>query len=284
MHQKIWIAGSAAILAVALTALPSPAAFHLWQIKEVFSNADGSVQFIEMFNSFNNENAVNGQTLRTNSDGVIKNFTVVGNLTSAATANRHMLFATPGFNTLPGGVTPDRTLPNPGVSGPFFNPNATSITITFVGSGDSMTFSGATLPKNGYQSLTDTAAVGVPPGTPNITVTTNSPTNFANVTGSVNLITPNGDYNKNGKVDAADYVYWRKSLGQAVSPAGLGADGNKNGTVDAGDRDFWSARFGNLIAGSGGGGGATPIPEPATLVSLFMGLLVAGGAGISRRS
>ena len=25
------------------------AAFHLWNVKEVFSNADGSVQFVEMF-------------------------------------------------------------------------------------------------------------------------------------------------------------------------------------------------------------------------------------------
>jgi hypothetical protein len=241
---------------------PARAAFHLWQIKEVFSNADGSVQFIEMFDSFNSENAVNGQTLRTNSDGVIKNFTIVGNLSSSVTSNRHMLFATPGFSMLAGGVTPDRTLPNPGVSGPFFNPDATSITITFLGSGDSMTFSGATLPKNGYQSLTDAGAFGIPPGTPNISVTTNSPTNFANAGGSVNLIAPNGDYNGDGTVDAADYVVWRKTFTQPAAPAGIGADGNKNGTIDDGDYDFWYARFGTDVESASFG----PIPEASTLI------------------
>jgi hypothetical protein len=244
-------------------ATPARAVFHLWQIKEVFSNADGSVQFIEMFDSFNSENSVAGQTLRTISDGVTKNFTIVGNLPNPSTAGRHMLFATPGFSALAGGITPDRTLPDPSVSGPFFNPNATSITIRFLGSGDQMTFSGASLPKNGYQSLTDTGAFGVPPGTPNIVVTTNSPTNFAGFAGSVNLITPDGDYNEDGVVDAGDYVVWRKTLTQTASPAGSGADGNKNGTVDDGDLDFWRTRFASVPDGVGGGNAA---PEPSTWI------------------
>ena len=49
---------------------------------------------------------------------------------------------------------------------------------------------------------------------------------------SLNLLTPDvvavpGDYNKNGIVDAADYVVYRKTLGQ--TGAGLPADGNGNG-------------------------------------------------------
>ena len=39
-----------------LAASPALAAFHLWQVKEVFSNSDGSVQFIEMFDSFGGAN------------------------------------------------------------------------------------------------------------------------------------------------------------------------------------------------------------------------------------
>ena len=31
-----------------------------------------------------------------------------------------------------------------------------------------------------------------------------------------------GDYNGNGVVDAADYVVWRKSMGNAVATAGMG--------------------------------------------------------------
>ena len=185
------LVGLATLVALLGAGLPAPAAFHLWHVKEVFSNADGSVQFIELFNSSSGESLVGGQTLRAYSDGVIKDFVIPGNLPgSPSTANTHFLVATPGFDSLPGGVAPDFTLPDPGVSGPFFNPNATNITITFVGSGDSLMFSGALLPKDGFNSLTDVNASGIPPGTPNIQVTSNTPTRFPNVAGQIDLRTP----------------------------------------------------------------------------------------------
>jgi hypothetical protein len=52
-----------------------------------------------------------------------------------------------------------------------------------------------------------------------------------------------GDYNASGTVDAADYVVWRKALGQMVAPF-VGADGSGNGVVDQADYDVWRARFG----------------------------------------
>ncbi len=75
-----------------------------------------------------------------------------------------------------------------------------------------------------------------------------------------------GDYNRNGMVEAADYVVWRKTLGQVGMD--LAADGNGNDEIDAGDYDVWLAHFGESIAGSGttGGGaaadGQTGVPEP----------------------
>ena len=42
-----------------------------------------------------------------------------------------------------------------------------------------------------------------------------------------------GDYSRNGAVDAADFVLWRKSLGQTGSA--LPSDGNRNGSIEAGD-------------------------------------------------
>ena len=138
--------------------------FHLWHVKEVFSNADGSVQFVEMFDSFSNENFVTGFTLSSNSDGVIKNFVFPGD-PDGNSANKHMLIATSGFGLLTGAVTPDFTFDQGGVVGAFFNPNATNITISFNGSGDSMSFTGATLPKNGINSLTDAGASRISPGT-----------------------------------------------------------------------------------------------------------------------
>jgi hypothetical protein len=51
-----------------------------------------------------------------------------------------------------------------------------------------------------------------------------------------------GDYNGNGTVDAADYVVWRKSVGQ--TGAGLPADGDGDMDVDDNDRLVWRANFG----------------------------------------
>ena len=76
-----------------------------------------------------------------------------------------------------------------------------------------------------------------------------------------------GDYNQNGRVDAADYVVWRKTLGQMGTS--LAADGNGNGQIDSGDYNVWRAHFGQ-IAGSGSLAKIT-IPEPATFVMLLIG-------------
>jgi len=266
----------AAFVALQLPAASAPAAFHLWQVKEVFSNHDGTVQFIELFNSFNGEQFVSGQTLRANSGGTIKNFSIPANLSVPAgqsTAGKHMLIATPGFAALNGGVTPNFTLPDPVANGPFFDPNATTITISFLASSDSMSFSGATLPKDGINSLTDANATGFPNNPNNVSASVNSPTNFLGNAGQVNVPPPpttTGDYNGDLIVDAADYTVWRDTLGTAVA-AGSGADGNGDGTINNGDYDFWKMRFGDVIpAGSAGSTAAVLVPEP-TFASLILG-------------
>jgi serralysin len=172
--------------ALCATTPSAKAAFHLWQVKEVFTNASGSVQFVEMFDSFGGEVFTSGTTLTANSDGNIKTFTFPSDLSGNTPGS--LLIATSGFGSLPGGVTPDFTFGQGGVSGNFFNPNAINLTFTFSGSGDSMAFTGASLPKNGINSLTDAGAVGFPPGTPNISSGVNSPTNLAGSSGSVNLV------------------------------------------------------------------------------------------------
>lgn len=252
---------------------------HLWQIKEVFSNADGTVQFIEMFDNFANEEFVQFSTLEADSDGTVKSFTIPNNK-PAPSNGRHLLFATPGFNLLPGGVTPDFFLPDPVVNGPFFNPSATNFTISFSASSDSLSYTGATFPKNGVNSITD----NTPHFAPTLVNGINSPTNYAGQVGSVNLSSPSptGDYNGNHIVDGADYVVWRNTLTQAASPSGSGADGSNNGTIDDADYTFWRSKFGNA-AGSGSSGGSA-VPEPAAGALLV--LLLASFAtrfGRSRR-
>jgi hypothetical protein len=51
-------------------------------------------------------------------------------------------------------------------------------------------------------------------------------------------------------VDAADYVIWRKALGQQLSPF-AGADGSGNGVVDQADYQVWRANFGRPLPASG---------------------------------
>ena len=50
-----------------------------------------------------------------------------------------------------------------------------------------------------------------------------------------------GDYNRDGKVDAADYTVWRDTLG---SNTFMAADGNGNGTIDASDLTKWKTDLG----------------------------------------
>jgi hypothetical protein len=69
-----------------------------------------------------------------------------------------------------------------------------------------------------------------------------------------------GDYNSDGKVDAADYVVWRND------PAGHGGASGYN---------TWEANFG-ATAGAGAGLGAAAVPEPTSLVLLLLGLASLG--------
>lgn len=89
-----------------------------------------------------------------------------------------------------------------------------------------------------------------------------------------------GDYNKNGVVDAADYVLWRRSNGQIG--AGLAADGDGNHQVDQGDYAFWRQRFGNAsqlvvnsFPSSGKASALNPlqIPEPAMTQAVLSALV-----------
>lgn len=79
-----------------------------------------------------------------------------------------------------------------------------------------------------------------------------------------------GDYNSDGAVDAADYIVWRKTLGQQGN--GLPADGNSNGEVEDGDYNFWWQRLGNTLSGGGNGGGDAAVPEPCGAMLIFAGL------------
>jgi MYXO-CTERM domain-containing protein len=119
-------------------------------------------------------------TLKANDGTTTRTFTIPTNLT-VDTANKFVLFATPGFRNLQNAPTPDYTLP----CGPFFDPNGATITITFGNVVDEESFSGSGLPKDGVNSLTDTTATAGSAAT--FQSGTNSPTNIFGVTGPITL-------------------------------------------------------------------------------------------------
>jgi hypothetical protein len=77
-----------------------------------------------------------------------------------------------------------------------------------------------------------------------------------------------GDFNRDGNVDAADYVVWRKSNGAAATFFQR-ADGNGSGVVDAADYAIWRSQFG--AADSPAAAAATSVPEPTAIWLMLIG-------------
>jgi hypothetical protein len=85
-----------------------------------------------------------------------------------------------------------------------------------------------------------------------------------------------GDYNKNGTVDAADYVVWRKAMGQPGADL-PNAVGGPRPAID-GDWGVWWYSFGESVPPISGAGA---VPEPASWLLLAIGLCF-GGRKVAR--
>ena len=154
-----------ALIAAGLFAASAHATFHTYVINEIYSNADGTVQFVELREAGGmfGQNFFAGVTLTASSGSSTRTFTFPGNLPSFNTAGTFVLIATQGFADL-GIVAPDYIVPNNFL----FQPNGS---INF---GDVDFVSYAQLPGDGTTSINRN---GVPQ--------TNSPRNFAGQTGTV---------------------------------------------------------------------------------------------------
>ncbi len=151
----------------------SRAASHLWRINEIFSSADGTVQFIELREAFgaSGENFISGHQIVSNS----RVYTIPSNV-PGNTAFRYLLFATPAFAALSGAPTPDFIFPAGMV--PFLSTNGDNIRYTPY---DVFPFGAGALPVNGLDSIHVTDYVAE-----TFTTGPNSPTNYAGQTGSIN--------------------------------------------------------------------------------------------------
>jgi hypothetical protein len=83
-----------------------------------------------------------------------------------------------------------------------------------------------------------------------------------------------GDFNSDGKVDAGDYVTWRKNTANASLPNDGGA------ATQAARYTLWRSSFGNPGSGSSLNGNPT-VPEPATLV--LVSIIGCASLGCRRR-
>lgn len=81
-----------------------------------------------------------------------------------------------------------------------------------------------------------------------------------------------GDFNRDGIVDAADYVVWRRAQGTTLQ---LPNDGGIGGTVGAAHYNLWRAGFGNSGVGAAASWpfGDLDVPEPASSMPAAIAVL-----------
>jgi len=151
---------------------PASAKNHLWKFTELFSNADGTIQFIEMQECCGSDVEVQMASADLVSNANVYHFP---NNLVGPTAHTWILIATAGFAALPGAPTPDFILPDG-----FFDPAGDTLRYRF--GTDIVTIDPSELPTDGVHSLERVGFAGS-----NFGVGVNSPINFAGDTGSVSI-------------------------------------------------------------------------------------------------
>ena len=163
-------------IALLVSAGTARATFHLWQLNEIYSNADGTVQFIELITSVGGQQFLAGRTITSSQVELVvgpygqpssqvtktQSFTFPSDL-PGDTAGKTFLIGTAGFAAL-GLMTPDYIVPN----GFLYTSNGS---VNFAGV-DSVSWTA--LPVDGVMSIDRFVAMAI-----------NSPKNFAGATGSV---------------------------------------------------------------------------------------------------
>ncbi len=155
--------GRVVIALFGLAAGAASAAFHLWTMTEIYSNADGSVQFLELLVNANGEHLIGGHALVSSRVGGDTRTYIFPRNTPPDTQRKSLLIATEGFAAL-GVVQPDYVVPNG-----FFAPGGGIIDFASVDIWQ-------------YPPLVNSDARSVDR---NGVFSTNTPTNFAGETGTL---------------------------------------------------------------------------------------------------
>ncbi len=158
---------------------PAHANLVYWRINEVYSNADGTIQFVEFLeiNGQNGQGNFSSKPLKTYIQGASPNDYLdiywFSEDLSTSTANRHALLATSGFESLDGAVVPDFIMPDNFI-------DLSQVVRINLADIHTIEFDVGDIPTDGVNSyLPDGPSVGA-----------NSPTNFAGEVGSIDLPEP----------------------------------------------------------------------------------------------
>lgn len=194
---------TALVLLVLWIASPALAGHHQWFISEIYSNADGTIQFVELKGTANNEQFMSGFNVTTlGPEGSTPSSAPLSNLSSNQTNGAYALLGTAGYATLAaqqGAPAPDFTLPDN-----FLELTGDRVRYAGIPATDRAYGSGV-LPTGGINSLD--YETGTPGSTPN------TPRNFAGASGSIDA--------SPAPVPAMTRLGLLTLLGLAVGGAGL---------------------------------------------------------------
>jgi hypothetical protein len=236
------------------------ASFHLWRMTELYSNADGSVQFLELGVDSDGEQFLTNHALVNTVGGATSTFTFPNDL-GAGTGGKRMLIATPGFAAL-NLVEPDYLVP----SG-FFSAAGGSVNFADVDTWvyPAMPGGDLSLSRNG----------------PNAT---NSPQNFAGQTGTIHVVVQNATgaplntIGSRGTVTAAAPMYGGFTLVDAatvmiaVRGPSLQTLGATQNPLDAPGLRIFDGAGADLLFNSTGAPGIAACPASNTTAAYYAGV------------
>jgi hypothetical protein len=170
--KKRWLLPVLTAVAFA-AASPAYSAFHLWTVQEIYTDASGSLQFIELHTTETGQNFVNGMNVTAAPGNRLTGHTITlpGDSLPGDTAGHSLLFGTAGLQAA-GGPAPDYIIPD---------------NFLFSGAGnlnffDAVFATFTPLPTDGVLSRTVATGLNAP----------NSPQNYAGLTGFVIAPEPSG--------------------------------------------------------------------------------------------